>query len=110
MKRVLINLCIYSVMAALMIADEFYGVTYAGNIAIFTAWFFIIILLLGLFADPEEMYKDKPSKIVMVGQIAMIMLMVAIGWVFTGACYLAVTFMHYAKRKAYIDEHNKLAA
>lgn len=103
MKVFITNLVVYLLMILLMYADEFKGIDYAGNIAIFAAWFFIVCGFICLFSNPEELYK-KPRRFGALSkttQYLMIGFMVAIGWTVTGLFLLITTICLHVKYLAY---------
>lgn len=96
MLKTLINLAIYIVMMALIYASEFMGNQYAGNLAIFLAWFFIVIGFIALFVEPKKLFsQSKVNPIVKSVQYLMILLMVIVGWTVTGTIYFFIAvIMH----------------
>ena len=106
MKELLINLAIYASMIALMAADEFYKIEYAGNLAIFVAWFFIVFGFISLASDPKNLFKDEPTfpALVKTGQLLMVGFMIMIGWTFTGLFYLTAILFLNVKKSLYKDE------
>lgn len=105
MKRLIINLVIYAAMASCIWADEFMRVEYAGNLAIFAAWFFILTGFIALFAPPERLFDGSlllPA-VSKAAQYLVIGFMVTIGWTVTGSFYFLVAIAMHIKHSAYKD-------
>jgi len=106
MKNLLISITIYISMIAMMIADEFYEIQYAGNLAMFIAWFYIVIGFIAITTNPEELFKNTPSLIWLQRsfQYLMIGVMIMIGWTVTGLFYFLAASAFHFKYAIYLEK------
>ena len=109
MRTFITNITIYTTMIFAIYLDEFENVEYAGNLAVFTAWFFIIAGFLLLFADPKDLFDKKTilPKVSKTYQYIMIAFMVSIGWTWTGLFYFVAALFMQIKHSTYKDTLNK---
>jgi len=106
MKKSLVSFFIQLALFALIYADHFIGNEYAGNLAIFSCWFIIIVGFLALLGKSEDIFdlKKGVTKIELVNfiiQYLLIAFMVAIGWTVTGLFYLVVSLFILVKGQMY---------
>lgn len=104
--KVIIGFLVHGTLIALMYFDEFKGISYAGNIAIFFFWFFIVISIITIFIPPERIFKGetKTNKMIYVFHFSSIAFAVMIGWTITAIAYLIGIFSLMIKRSVYLDE------
>lgn len=100
MKDLTISILVYSILSGGILAGEYWGFDFAGNIAMFLAWVLIIMGVLVPFAYDKEKAKprEKQTKIIKLAKKLLFFstvicfvavgnqftaIMLVVGWVFT---------------------------
>ena len=107
MKAFIMNMATYTLISGGIIASEFYGLEYAGNVAMFVAWCIVGLGFIALAGDPEVLAagNTKFKWLCRSATILTILAMAAAGWLVTALFYASIVFLLQTKVETWRNEH-----
>ncbi len=105
MKAKLISFFVWVAIGVGVIFEWQYGIEWAGNLAMFSIWFFSIFMMISLFIKSEVLFKkNNRSLSTRIAYFSTLVISVMAGWLITVYFSLFAWVLFYLKHEIHIKQ------